>query len=171
MSAGKSMKLELHADFPYEEEAEHAGLGTTRVVGYAVKGTPVRLTLKLISKAKVSMSHADVQLHLLMEETYAPVDIGERPIRWESTASGSVLTCETRLLVLSTQVCLVHFLIPCLMWLLCSLIRALNFVIEAKNQFANQIFLIFSQSLCSSLAGMFVRSSSDIFSCLLLAIW
>lgn len=105
MASVKPMKLELQAEFPYEEEAEHTGMGTTRLVGYAVKGTPFRLVLKLVSKARVSLSNAQVQLQLLTEETYAPVDIGERPIKWESTSSGNFIYCDVRLAVLSTQVC------------------------------------------------------------------
>lgn len=105
MSAPKLMKLEFQAEFPYEEESEHPGLGRSRHVGYVVKGTPFRVLLKVVSKSKVSLSSAHVQLQLLAEETYAPVEIGERPIKWMCTTSGSVICCETRLMVLSTQVC------------------------------------------------------------------
>jgi hypothetical protein len=112
MSAAKPMKLELQAEFPYEEVSEHAGLGAMRTVGYAVKGTPFRVNLKVISKSKVSLSHAHVQLQLLAEETYAPVEIGERPVKWEATTSGSTISCETRLMVLSTQVCTRIFFVP-----------------------------------------------------------
>ena len=98
------MKVELHAEFPYEEESEHAGLGSTRLVGYAVKGTPFRVSLRLVTKSKVSLSQAQVQMQLLTEETYAPVEIGEMPIKFEATTTGSVIYCDTRLFVLSTQV-------------------------------------------------------------------
>jgi len=99
------MKLEFQAEFPYEEVSEHPGLGVSRPVGFVVKGTPFRVMLKVVSKSKVSLSNAHVQLQLLAEETYAPVEIGERPIKWTCTTNGSVICCETRLMVLSTQVC------------------------------------------------------------------
>lgn len=104
MSSAKTMKLEMNAEFPYEEESPHAGLGSTRTVGWAVKGTPFRVLLKVVSKSKVSLAHAQVHLQLLTEETYAPIEIGERPVTWEHSASGSVIACEVRLQVLSTQV-------------------------------------------------------------------
>lgn len=104
MSNAKTMKLELSAEFPYEEESSHAGLGSTRKVGWAVKGTPFRVSLKVSSKAKLSLSHAQVHLQLLAEETYAPIEIGDRALTWEHSSSGSLIYCDVRLLVLSTQV-------------------------------------------------------------------
>lgn len=98
------MKLEMNAEFPYEEESSHAGLGSTRTVGWAVKGTPFRVLLKVVSKSKASLAHAQVHLQLLTEETYAPIEIGDRPVTWEHSASGSVIACDVRLQVLSTQV-------------------------------------------------------------------
>ena len=104
MSGAKTMKLEMNTEFPYEEESSHAGLGSTRQVGWAVKGTPFRVLLKVVSKSKVSLAHAQVHLQLLTEETYAPIEIGDRPVTWEHSSSGSVISCDVRLQVLSTQV-------------------------------------------------------------------
>lgn len=108
MSIGKSVKLELQTEFPYEEVSEHPVLGVERVIGYVVKGTPFKVTIRVGSKVKVPLSNAKVEMTLITEETYTPVEIGERPICFVASASQNVITCETRLMVLSTQVCINH---------------------------------------------------------------